>query len=108
MLGNPQLRSGVDITLRPKGKAAIRLLGIHLKSGCFAGSEAKACPILLDQIPALEAWIDAAALGPDRFVVLDRKSTRLNSSTNAHLVCRLLLEKKKQNKTKLPTNHTLQ
>src|SRR3546814_4208282 len=26
---------------------------------------------------------------------LDRKSTRLNSSTNAHLVCRLLLEKKK-------------
>src|SRR3546814_9567368 len=25
----------------------------------------------------------------------DRKSTRLNSVTNAHLVCRLLLEKKK-------------
>src|SRR3546814_5793720 len=25
----------------------------------------------------------------------DRKSTRLNSITNAHLVCRLLLEKKK-------------
>src|SRR3546814_4179041 len=29
--------------------------------------------------------------GPGR----DRKSTRLNSVTNAHLVCRLLLEKKK-------------
>src|SRR3546814_10106808 len=28
-------------------------------------------------------------------VLGDRKSTRLNSSTNAHLVCRLLLEKKK-------------
>src|SRR3546814_7680311 len=27
---------------------------------------------------------------------VDRKSTRLNSVTNAHLVCRLLLEKKKQ------------
>src|SRR3546814_2512671 len=26
---------------------------------------------------------------------IDRKSTRLNSSTNAHLVCRLLLEQKK-------------
>src|SRR3546814_3920132 len=26
---------------------------------------------------------------------VDRKSTRLNSVTNAHLVCRLLLEKKK-------------
>ncbi|MDT7529057.1 endonuclease [Sphingopyxis sp. SE2] len=77
MLGNPQLRSGVDITLRPKGKAAIRLLGIHLKSGCFAGSEAKACPVLLDQIPALEAWIDAAARGPDRFVVLGDWNRRL-------------------------------
>src|SRR3546814_1186307 len=31
-------------------------------------------------------------LGP----IIDRKSTRLNSSTNAHLVCRLLLENKKQ------------
>src|SRR3546814_10773621 len=29
----------------------------------------------------------------------DRKSTRLNSITNAHLVCRLLLEKKKKQKT---------
>src|SRR3546814_14615127 len=28
--------------------------------------------------------------------VRDRKSTRLNSVTNAHLVCRLLLEKKKR------------
>src|SRR3546814_1433161 len=30
------------------------------------------------------------------FIDLDRKSTRLNPVTNAHLVCRLLLEKKKQ------------
>src|SRR3546814_12977781 len=30
-----------------------------------------------------------------RSVSPDRKSTRLNSITNAHLVCRLLLEKKK-------------
>src|SRR3546814_1840346 len=28
---------------------------------------------------------------------IDRKSTRLNPVTNAHLVCRLLLEKKKKN-----------
>src|SRR3546814_2662879 len=28
-------------------------------------------------------------------IIEDRKSTRLNSVTNAHLVCRLLLEKKK-------------
>src|SRR3546814_2852509 len=38
-----------------------------------------------------------AAIGDDaiaaRFSEQDRKSTRLNSSPNAHLVCRLLLEK---------------
>ncbi len=77
MLGNPQLRSGVDVTLRPQGRPAIRLLAVHLKSGCFAGSEAKACPVLLEQIPALEAWIDAAAQGPDRFAVLGDWNRRL-------------------------------
>src|SRR3546814_2185224 len=34
--------------------------------------------------------LDAVSLGEDR------KSTRLNPVTNAHLVCRLLLEKKKR------------
>src|SRR3546814_4656086 len=40
---------------------------------------------------------------------LDRKSTRLNSITNAHLVCRLLLEKKKQQRSsKITINeHTI-
>src|SRR3546814_9428276 len=37
--------------------------------------------------------------------VEDRKSTRLNSITNAHLVCRLLLEKKK-NRSQKPTQTT--
>lgn len=77
MRGNEQLRSGVDITLRPEGRTPIRLLGIHLKSGCFSGSEAKACPIFQDQIPALEAWIDGAAAGPDRFAVLGDWNRRL-------------------------------
>lgn len=77
MLGNAQLRSGIDITLRPEGKAPVRLLGVHLKSGCFAGSEAKACPVLLEQWPALEQWIDAAAAGPDRFAILGDWNRRL-------------------------------
>lgn len=76
-LGNPQLRSGIDITLRPKGQEPIRLLGVHLKSGCFAGNSGKACPTLIQQIPALEAWIDAAALGPFRFAVLGDWNRRL-------------------------------
>jgi hypothetical protein len=76
-LGDPQLRSGVDITLRPRGRSAIRLLGIHLKSGCFTGSEAKACPVLQRQVPALETWIDSAAIGPVRFAVLGDWNRRL-------------------------------
>src|SRR3712207_8022073 len=34
---------------------------------------------------------------PLRVAVIDRKSTRLNSSPRQYLVCRLLLEKKKKN-----------
>src|SRR3546814_18725047 len=51
-------------------------------------------------LPALSASHRAADAG--RAVVracprtADRKSTRLNSVTNAHIVCRLLLEKKKK------------
>src|SRR3546814_9827856 len=41
------------------------------------------------------ARLDPAPAGQPVDLV-DRKSTRLNSSTNAHLVCRLLLEKKKK------------
>src|SRR3546814_7971223 len=37
----------------------------------------------------------------------DRKSTRLNSSTNAHLVCRLLLEKKNKIRGKSKEQKTL-
>jgi endonuclease/exonuclease/phosphatase family metal-dependent hydrolase len=77
MIGNPQLRSGIDITLRAKGHAPIRLLGIHLKSGCFSGTEAKPCPVLLQQIPPLEAWIDKAAAGPVRFAILGDWNRRL-------------------------------
>ena len=77
MLGNPQLRSGVDITLRAPGHAPLRLLAVHLKSGCFSGSDAKACPVLREQVPALEAWIDAAAPGPERFAVLGDWNRRL-------------------------------
>lgn len=77
MLDNPQLRSGIDVTVRPNGRAPLRLLGIHLKSGCFSGAEANACPVLLEQVPQLEAWIDAAASGPTPFAVLGDWNRRL-------------------------------
>src|SRR3546814_8486727 len=43
------------------------------------------------------AAADGPGLGAGRSAAaIDRKSTRLNSITHAHLVCRLLLEKKKK------------
>src|SRR3546814_3071678 len=42
----------------------------------------------------------AAAITNARDRQVDRKSTRLTPVTNAHLVCRLLLEKKKKKKDK--------
>src|SRR3546814_8227081 len=68
----------------------------------FAGS----CPFPLQAALAPEArgrrlaaynhqqWQPMALASAAR---VDRKSTRLTPVTNAHLVCRLLLEKKKQN-----------
>src|SRR3546814_6071570 len=56
------------------------------------------------QICAHGQGLDGSALAPS----LDRKSTRRTPVTNAHLVCRLLLEKKKTTKTqyKIAKLHT--
>src|SRR3546814_5735939 len=45
--------------------------------------------------PTFELFADDGGHGREE----DRKSTRLNSVTNAHLVCRLLLEKKNNKKS---------
>src|SRR3546814_3162750 len=42
----------------------------------------------------LRGLLRPVACTPGGYGLLDRKSTRLNSITNAHLVCRLLPEKK--------------
>lgn len=82
-LGNPQLRSGVDIRVTAPGHQPIRLLAIHLKSGCFQGDRAQACGTLLQQVPVLEKWIDTAAGGPDRFAVLGDWNRRLAEGGDA-------------------------
>jgi len=76
-VGNPNLRSGVDIMVRPAGGRPLRLLAVHLKSGCFQGATGQACPQLLEQVPVVEKWIDAAAAGPARFAVLGDWNRRL-------------------------------
>lgn len=76
-LGDSNLRSGVDIVVRPKGAAPVRLLAIHLKSGCASGSSGPACATLQRQVPVVEAWIDARAVEGLRFAVLGDFNRRL-------------------------------
>ncbi|NGM48450.1 endonuclease/exonuclease/phosphatase family protein [Caulobacter sp. 602-2] len=76
-LGDPNLRSGVDITVRARGHAPLRLLAVHLKSGCASGQSGQACQTLSRQVPVLEAWIDQAAREGVRFAVLGDFNRRL-------------------------------
>lgn len=82
-LGNPQLRSGVDVRVRAPGHKPTRLLAVHLKSGCFQGDRAQACGVLQQQVPVLEDWIDRAAVGSDRFIVLGDWNRRLAEAGDA-------------------------
>lgn len=76
-LGNRDLRSGVDVIVRPSGGEPMRLLSVHLKSGCNAGHTREACPVLFRQVPVMEAWIDARASEGMRFAVLGDFNRRL-------------------------------
>jgi endonuclease/exonuclease/phosphatase family metal-dependent hydrolase len=55
------LRRGAQLTLYPGARHEMRLLSIHLKSGCAdkpLSGDRKACHDLTRQIPALRRWID--------------------------------------------------
>lgn len=75
--GDPNLRSGVDITLTPPGGAPIRLLSVHLKSGCASGMTATACEVLNRQARVLADWIRGRGGEPVRFAVLGDFNRRL-------------------------------
>lgn len=82
-LGNPDLRWGVDVTV--SGGAPLRLLAVHLKSGCNSGRAPSDpdCPVLFDQLPVLEGWIDARAHGGEAFIVLGDWNRRVSSRGDA-------------------------
>jgi endonuclease/exonuclease/phosphatase family metal-dependent hydrolase len=76
-LGDPDLRSGVDVIVRPKDADPVRLLSVHLKSGCSSGDDGDACPVFFQQVPVVEDWIDRRAAGDMRFAVLGDFNRRL-------------------------------
>jgi endonuclease/exonuclease/phosphatase family metal-dependent hydrolase len=74
-LDNPDLRWGVDITLT--GSRPLRLLAVHLKSGCSAGSEKPSCEVLFNQVPVLQAWIAARRSEGVAFMILGDWNRRI-------------------------------
>jgi len=71
--GNKSLRYGVDITLLNDGKPALRLLTVHLKSGCYSQQKStknRACRQLNRQFEVLEQWVDRRAAEPLPFMIL--------------------------------------
>lgn len=82
-VGNPDLRSGVDLIVRPRRGEPIRVLSVHLKSGCSSGDRNEACPVLFEQVPVMEQWIDARASEGVRFAVLGDFNRRLAMPADA-------------------------
>ncbi|WP_440223043.1 endonuclease/exonuclease/phosphatase family protein [Dokdonella sp. MW10] len=74
-VGNPDLRWGVDVTIA-RGEP-VRLLGVHLKSGCARGDSGEACEVLFDQVPVLQHWIEARAAEGTAFAILGDWNRRL-------------------------------
>ncbi|MCA1196505.1 endonuclease/exonuclease/phosphatase family protein [Sphingomonas sp. R647] len=76
-LGNPDLRWGVDVTIG--SRQPVRLLAVHLKSGCNSGRSQSDpdCPVLFDQLPVLERWIDGRAAAGETFLVLGDWNRRI-------------------------------
>ncbi len=72
-LADDDVRRGADLTLYPGTGRAIRLLAVHLKSGCnsdpLTGSR-DACSRLQRQVPILEDWIDRRARADNAFAVI--------------------------------------
>ena len=66
-------RAGADITLYPGTPKQVRLLAVHLKSGCFDGRMDRhfsPCTRLQQQAPVVEAWIDQRVKEGADFAVL--------------------------------------
>jgi endonuclease/exonuclease/phosphatase family metal-dependent hydrolase len=67
------VRRGVELRMFPGTPQELRLLSVHLKSGCARDSldsPRASCGVLARQVPVLERWIDAQAMQDKPFAVL--------------------------------------
>jgi len=69
-----RLRYGLDATLALPGGATLRLLAVHLKTGCHSdplqNSRRTQCSLLAAQLPPLAAWVRARAAEGTPFALL--------------------------------------
>jgi len=66
-------RAGADVTLYPGTPRELRLLAVHLKSGCFDGKldrQFAPCQRLRQQVPVLERWVDDRVREGKAFAVM--------------------------------------
>jgi endonuclease/exonuclease/phosphatase family metal-dependent hydrolase len=73
------LRSGADVTLHLAG-GPLRLLAVHLKTGCWAKSlrsHLRACETLKEQLPVLQDWIAARQQERVPFIMLGDFNRRM-------------------------------
>lgn len=74
-------RAGADLTLYPDTPQAVRLLAVHLKSGCSTGalqnSRYAPCIKLRQQVPVLARWVDERAQEGTAYAILGDFNRRL-------------------------------
>lgn len=74
-------RAGADITLWPGTQQAVRLLSVHLKSGCFdrplSDRENPVCGRLQTQVPVLASWIAERHAKGEAFAIMGDFNRRL-------------------------------
>lgn len=77
--GGRPVRWGIDVTL--EGPHALRLLNVHLKSGCSSGFKAddEDCPPLMEQVPVIKSWMEAREQDGQAFVILGDFNRRLKA-----------------------------
>jgi 5'-nucleotidase (lipoprotein e(P4) family) len=83
----PNLRWGADITVTASSGGVLRLLAVHLKSGCFDKPLTDTaqnrygqapCPILQKQVPVLRGWIAARQAEGVPFALMGDFNRRFN------------------------------
>lgn len=75
---NQYLRYGVDISLYQDGKPALRLLAVHLKSGCYSNRHRnRHCTTLRKQIDVLAKWVSQRQAEQQPYIILGDFNRRL-------------------------------